>query len=63
MCVKLPPGDLNPDSYPLYSTSTYTYGVLRSFIDVPTYLIELFTKKEKEIMYFKKEVPNYAFRV
>ena len=27
MYVKLPPGDLNPDSYPLYSTSTYTYGV------------------------------------
>ena len=27
MCVKLPPGDLNPDSYPLHLISTYTYGV------------------------------------
>ena len=31
--------------------------VLRSFIDDPTYLIELFTKKEKEIMNFKKKYP------
>ena len=25
--MKLPPGDLNPDSYPPYPTSTYTCGV------------------------------------
>ena len=31
--------------------------MLRSFIDDPTYLIELFTKKEKEIMNFKKKYP------
>ena len=27
MCVKLPPGDLNPDTYPLHPTSIYTCGV------------------------------------
>ena len=27
MCVKLPPGDLNPDPCPPHSTSTYTFGV------------------------------------
>ena len=25
MCVNLPPGDLNPNSYPSHLTSTYTY--------------------------------------
>ena len=25
--MKLPSKDLNPDSYPLYPLSTYTYGV------------------------------------
>ena len=28
MCVKLPPGDLNPNPYPSHPTSTYTYGVI-----------------------------------
>ena len=27
MCVKLPLGNLNPDSYPPHPTSTYTCGV------------------------------------
>ena len=27
MCVKFPPGDLNPGPYPPHPTSTYTYGV------------------------------------
>ena len=27
MCVKLPLGDLNPDPYPLHSTSIYTCRV------------------------------------
>ena len=27
MCVKLPPGDLNPDPCPTHPTSTYTCGV------------------------------------
>ena len=27
MCMKLPPGDLNPNLYPLHSTSIYTYRV------------------------------------
>ena len=27
MCVKLPPGDLNPYPYPSHPTSTYTCGV------------------------------------
>ena len=27
MCVKLLPGDLNPDPYPSHPTSTYTCGV------------------------------------
>ena len=27
MCVKLPPGDLNPDPYSPHPTSIYTYGV------------------------------------
>ena len=27
MCVKFPFGDLNHGLYPLYPTSTYTYGV------------------------------------
>ena len=27
MCVKLPPGDLNPDPCPPHPTSTYTCGV------------------------------------
>jgi len=27
MCVKLPPGDLNPNLYLSHLTSTYTYGV------------------------------------
>ena len=27
MCVKLPPGDLNPISYPTHLTNTYTCGV------------------------------------
>ena len=27
MCVKLPPGDLNPISYPTHLTSTYTCRV------------------------------------
>ena len=27
MCVKLPPRDLNPDPYPPYPSSIYTYGV------------------------------------
>ena len=26
MCVKLPPGDLNPDPYPPHPTSAYIYG-------------------------------------
>ena len=28
MCVKLPPGDLNPIPYPLYPISTYTCRVI-----------------------------------
>ena len=27
MCVKFPPGDLNPSPYPSHLTSTYTYKV------------------------------------
>ena len=27
MCVKLPPGDLNPDPYPPHSTNIYTCRV------------------------------------
>ena len=27
MCVKLPPGDLNPDPCPPHPTSTYTCGM------------------------------------
>ena len=27
MCVKLPPGDLNPGPYPPHPTSTYTSGM------------------------------------
>ena len=27
MCVKLPPGDLNPDPCPSHLTNTYTCGV------------------------------------
>ena len=27
VCVKLPLGNLNSNSYPLYATSTYTYKV------------------------------------
>ena len=28
MCVKLPPGDLNPNPYPPHPTNIYTYGVI-----------------------------------
>ena len=28
ICVKLPPGDLNPNPYPLHPTSTYTYRLI-----------------------------------
>ena len=28
MCVKLPPGELNPDPYPPHLTSIYTYKMI-----------------------------------